>query len=77
MISRNGFPNVPFVGGTLVSFGGFALQIGLVASPSGTVSISVPGVGTEVELVFQSVFLDGATPGGLAFTNGILARFGQ
>lgn len=76
-ISMNGFPNVATLGGTLVSFGGFAIQSPLVASPSGDVSFTVPGAGIALDLVVQSLFLDGSTPRGVAFTNAIRAQFGQ
>ena len=77
-ISLDGFPNVSVLGGTLVSFGGFAIQVPLIANGNGQVAITFTGFPPPLfDLVFQSVFLDGSTPGGIAFTNAIKAQYGQ
>ena len=77
LFSVPGFPDIPFQGGTLVSFGGYAVQVPLFASPGGTVSLTFGGLPHVVDLVFQSVFLDAALPQQVAFTNAVLAQYGQ
>jgi hypothetical protein len=77
-ISRSGFANAPVFGGTLVSFGGFALLAPIATSGGGQYSATFTGVAPPpLDLVFQSVFLDRTTPQGIAFTNALLARYGQ
>lgn len=72
-----GLANLPLFGGTLVSFGGLALQAPVVAGGGGQLSLTLNGMAVVTDLVLQSVFLDALLPQGLAFPKAVLARFGQ
>jgi len=75
-ISLPGYPNVPFRGGTLASFGGFRLLAPLVADPNGVVNLPIAGGAEPLDVVLQSAFVTPTLPGGVAFTNAILAHRG-
>lgn len=77
LLSVDGFANLPILGGTLVSFGGYVSQVPVTTSPVGAVWFTVPGLGIAVDLVLQTVLFDAAAPRGVAFSNAVRARFGQ
>ena len=71
------FPAAPNPG-VLVSGTGLAGAFSLVADANGNLGFTVPGLSASVDLVFQSVFLDTNVPShNVAFSNAILAQFGQ
>lgn len=78
LVSRTGLGNVPIFGGTLVSFLGYAAHLMVVADGDGHLRVDVAGFPPPaLDLVLQAVFLDASLPQGIAFTNAMLARFGQ
>ncbi|MBK8975561.1 MAG: right-handed parallel beta-helix repeat-containing protein [Planctomycetes bacterium] len=78
LVSVDGRPDVALLGGTLVSFTGFVAPLSMTADGSGRAGLAVDGLGPPTfDLVFQAVFLDAATPHGVAFTNAVRARFGR
>jgi hypothetical protein len=76
-LSVGGMPDLPLLGGNLVSGTGLIVGISIFANAQGRVSFPLPGQSSVVNLALQSVFLDGTTPIGLGFTNAVEAKLGQ
>ena len=63
--------------GTVVSGTGLVLGVPIVLDGVGELALPVPGVATQLDLVFQSLTLDtGVLPHNVAFSNAVLASFG-
>lgn len=77
LISTPGGANLPFGGGTVVSFSNNLAAIPLTTSANGTVTIPVNGTPNAVALVLQFVTLDLSLPQNWSISNAVLARFGQ
>lgn len=77
-VSLNGFPDIPFLGGNLVSFGGYVLSLNLSSNPiTGMASIGpLPGNAVFGDLVFQSAYLDVSQPNLFTFTNALNVKTG-
>lgn len=69
--------DIPFLGGNLVSFGGFVFSIGLNADANGRLSFPLAGMSNMLDVVIQTVYLDPSQTAGLAFTNAVQAAFGR
>ncbi len=77
-LSLNNQPDVPFLGGNLVSFAGYLVSVPLGTDPmTGQASIPIPGDAFPGDLVIQSAFLDLSLPNALTFTNAVNALVGQ
>lgn len=77
LISMAGQSDLPFLGGTLVSFGGFVFSAPVTADANGRLSLLFPGDTRVIDLVFQSAFIDRSLPGLVTFTNAINAQYGR
>ncbi len=77
LVSLAGQPNVPFLGGTLVSFGGFLGDVVLTSTPQGTVTLPIVGSTGSADLVLQCGFLDPSQPQSVALSNAVLGAFGR
>ncbi|MBK9386988.1 MAG: hypothetical protein IPN34_19410 [Planctomycetes bacterium] len=75
-ISLAGLPDLPFSGGTLLSGFGYQGSFTVFSDLNGAFSLPVGGSPFPVDLVVQTLFIDGSLPELLAFTNAIVARFG-
>ena len=76
-ISLAGQPDVPLLGGNLVSFSGFLFSVGINADANGRFNVTLPGDPNMFDLVWQTVYLDPGVPFNLAFTNAVRAEFGR
>lgn len=75
-VSLPGSPDLPWLGGTLVSFNGL-IVVPVQTDATGSLSFSLTGsAGQPLDTIFQSAFLDAAVPTGVTITNAIRARFG-
>lgn len=69
-------PDLPFLGGNLVSFSGFIASVGVAADANGRVSVPFNGTSPVFDVVFQSAFLDLTLPNLVTFTNANRIQFG-
>ncbi|MBK8980184.1 MAG: hypothetical protein IPM29_30145 [Planctomycetes bacterium] len=76
-VSFAGLPDVPILGGNLVSFVGFIGTLPVAADANGRFSTPSPGSSILLDLVFQTVLFDPNTTSNLAFTNALLVRYGR
>ena len=70
-------PDLPILGGTLVSGTGLVTTAGIAADANGEFSVSVPGVMAVGDIVCQAAMLDNTQAMGIAFSNALLIRIGQ
>jgi hypothetical protein len=75
-ISLAGLPDLPFSGGTLVSGFGYQGSFAVFSDLDGRFNLPVAGSPIPIDLVVQTLFIDGSLPELLAFTNAVVARFG-
>jgi len=75
--SAPGQPNLPIVGGTILSGAGLIDAFVVFSDASGGYSLSVPGTVPLFDYILQSGFIDNSLPQQVTFTNAIQARFGQ
>lgn len=77
LLSLPGGTNLPFFGGTLVSFTNLLFSAALPADANGRLQFSVNGIGSAFDVVLQSAFIDPQQPQLLTFTNAVQAGFGR
>lgn len=75
--SMPGLPDLPVVGGTLVSGLGLVDAFPVFSDAAGTFSLSVPGTAAVFDLILQSGFVDTTQRRQFTISNAIQARFGQ
>jgi hypothetical protein len=77
LLSLPGGSNLPFLGGTLVSFTNLLFSAAIPADANGRMTFRVNGDSNIYDLVMQTAFIDPAQTELMAYTNAIQARFGQ
>lgn len=76
-VSITGLPDVPVLGGNIVSGAGFLFSLPVLTDASGHASLVLGGDPTVVNFALQGVFYDPTQALQFAFTSAVAAGFGQ